>query len=63
MDIFYFILSKRSTTLNRSPSTVMSSAPFWSCARLCAMLRPRPLPSVLRELSPRTKALPVARRR
>ncbi len=47
--------SKLRHTLNRSPSTVSSSSPFCNWVRLRAMLRPRPLPSVLRELSPRTK--------
>ena len=51
----HFTTSKVRVTLNRSPSTVSSIVPFCSCARLCAMFSPRPLPSVLRELSPRTK--------
>ena len=51
----YSAMLNCSVTLNRSPSTVSSSRPFCSCTRLRAMLRPRPLPSVLRELSPRTK--------
>ena len=42
-------------TLNRSPSMVRRKSPPWSDMRLVAMDRPRPLPSVERELSPRTK--------
>ena len=49
------ISGKLSTALNRSPSTVRRIVPFCSSVRLSAMDRPRPLPSVLRELSPRTK--------
>ena len=41
--------------LKRSPSTVMSKTPPCSSVRLRAMESPRPLPSVERDLSPRTK--------
>ena len=41
--------------LNRSPSTARAKVPCWSWVRLRAMERPRPLPSVFREASPRTK--------
>ena len=41
-------------TLNRSPSMVRRKSPPWSDMRLVAMDSPSPLPSVDRELSPRT---------
>ena len=44
-----------SVTLNRSPSMVRRKPPPCRDMRLVAMDRPRPLPSVERELSPRTK--------
>ena len=42
-------------TLKRSPSMAMENVPFCSSTRLLAMFSPSPLPSVVRELSPRTK--------
>ena len=44
-----------SSTLKRSPSTVIFISPFCSCTRLFAMDNPKPLPSLFRELSPLTK--------
>ena len=41
--------------LKRSPSTMMSKVPPWSSVKDLAMARPKPLPSVFRALSPRTK--------
>ena len=40
--------------MNRSPSMVREKVPCCSWVRLRAMDRPRPLPSVFRDASPRT---------
>ena len=39
--------------MKRSPSTVRLSFPFWSSVRLFAIDRPRPLPSLFLDVSPR----------
>lgn len=43
------------TALNKSPSIAISNFPPCNSVKLFAIARPKPLPSVFRETSPRTK--------
>ena len=50
----FFGCGKYTRALNKSPSMSSSNFPCWALHSSWAMLRPRPLPSLVREASPRT---------